>query len=87
MAYPTSSTIYKLPFGEKIRVSSSRRFILVRSSATPFDGDAAYIVRRSDSLSRLEHGSEYRRDTDYIIDQADRTVTFYFNGHKEVSKV
>jgi hypothetical protein len=80
--YPNPTT-YTLPLGEKIRVSSRRRFILVRDAA---DGsDAVFTVRRSDDLATLER--EFRRDTDHIIDQAARTVTFYFNGRKETTNL
>lgn len=84
MPYPISPTTYRLPFGDTIRVSSNRRFILVRHPKK--DGAKPIIVLRSDSRSRLENGSEYRRDTDYLIDQAENTVTYYFNNHKEVSR-
>lgn len=90
MAYPTSATTWKLPFDGKIRVSSNRRFILVRwnlPQLDPTSGDAVgprpFIVRRSESLSRLANGSEYSPVTDYIIDQATGKVTFQFNGHTE----
>jgi hypothetical protein len=85
MAYPNSATSYTLPFGDKVRVDSSRRFILVRQHP---EADAKpFIVRRSESRGRLENGSEFNRGTDYIIDQADLTITYYFNGHKETVKI
>lgn len=79
MAYPNSSTTYKLPFDTKIRVSSRCCYILVRelnqAESKPF------IVRRSDTLATLE--KLYDSSTDYIIDQARGRVSYHFNGHQE----
>jgi hypothetical protein len=75
--YPSSPTTYKLPFDGKIRVSSRRRYILVRwlpgAEAKPF------IVLRSDKTLKLED-----RNTDYVIDQTTGRVLFYFNDRAEV---
>jgi hypothetical protein len=100
MAYPNPTT-YTLPFMDKIRVSSRRRFILVRDANRGAGPDlpgqpvsqalglepraSVFIVRRSETLATLER--EYRRSTDYIIDQAQGTITFHFNGKKEVQSV
>jgi len=81
MAYPTSATTYKLPFDGKIRIASQCRFVLVRWNNTP--GATPFIVRRSNSRSRLVNGSEYHHGTDYIIDQVTAEVTFHFNGFME----
>lgn len=79
MAYPNPTT-YTLPFMDKIRVSSRRRFILVRQFK---DDDAKpFILLRSDNRAVVE--KMYRSSTDYIIDQLEGTITFHFNGHKEV---
>ena len=80
--YPTSTTTHKLPFEGKIRVSSTRRFILVRWMAGA--DTKPFIVRRSDTRSTLE--KEYCRGTDFIIDQADCRVTYHFNGHEETGR-
>jgi len=81
LAYPTSATTYKLPFDGRIRIASQCRFVLVRWNNTP---DARpFIVRRSNSRSRLVNGSEYRHGTDYIIDQVTGLVTYHFNGYQE----
>jgi hypothetical protein len=79
MAYPTSATTYLLPFGDKIRVSSNRRFILVRWIET--EEARPYIVRRSEARSRVV--SEYNPGTDYIIDQVTAEVTYHFGHHAE----
>ena len=86
MPYPISSTTYNLPFDGKIRVSSKRRYILVRWLSDPNGNPDAkpYIVLRSDSRGTLE--KEYEARFDFIIDQAENTVTYHFNGHKEVSR-
>jgi hypothetical protein len=87
MAYPTSATIYKLPFDGRIRIASQNRFVLVRWNLPKLDpitddavGPRPFIVRRSASKSRLLNGSEYNRSTDYIIDQVTGEVLFHFNG-------
>jgi hypothetical protein len=81
MAYPNSPTTYVLPFGDRIRVSSRRRFILVRVH----EGIASGIAKRSDKLDTVYR--EYNLlagRTDYIIDQAEGTVLVWFNGHHEL---
>jgi hypothetical protein len=85
MAYPTSPTTYVLPFGDKIRVSSNRRFILVRQNDGPF---TPFIAKRSDTLDTVYR--EYNLlagRTDYIIDQAEGTVLVWFNGAHELHSV
>jgi hypothetical protein len=93
MTYPTSATTYRLPFGGSVRVSSTRRFILVRQPGHRREGGlhpASFISKRSDTFDTVYR--EYRDrvgqlgsgHTDYIIDQAEGTVLFWFNGHNEV---
>jgi hypothetical protein len=85
MTYPTSATTYTLPFGDKIRVSSNRRYVLVRQIDGP---DKPFIVKRSDKFDtvHLEFNLLAGR-TDYLIDQAEGTIVVWFNGHFEVSDV
>ena len=80
MAYPNPTT-YTLPFMDKIRVSSRRRFILVRQHKGE---NKPFIVQRSDTRSTLEQ--HYNPATDYLIDQAEGTTTFHFNGKKEIER-
>ena len=70
---------YTLPFGDKVRVQSQRRYVLVRQ----YFGleDKPYIVRRSDAVANL--AKFYRPKTDYYIDQTTGAVTFHFNGRVE----
>lgn len=85
MAYPTSATTYVLPFGDKIRVSSNRRFILVRQNDGPF---TPFIAKRSDKFDTvwLEYNLLAGR-TDYIIDQAEGTVLVWCNGNHELHSI
>ena len=80
MAYPTSATTYKLPFEGRIRVSSNRRYILVREFSAP--EARPFIVRRSDSMINTL-ARDFNATTDYAIDQVTGVVTFVFNGHVE----
>jgi hypothetical protein len=78
--YPNSATTYKLPFDDRIRVSSRCAFVLVRqfneTDSKPF------IVRRSDNRATLE--KLFDPATDYLIDQTRGLVTYSFNGKLEV---
>jgi hypothetical protein len=86
MAYPNPTT-YTLPFGDKIRVSSRRRFILVRDTTRKGEIEGKpFIYKRSDVPGALEL-RYYRPSTDYIIDQLNRTITFHFNGRKETTNL
>jgi hypothetical protein len=81
MAYPNPTT-YTLVFGEKIRVSSRCRFVLVRSR-----GDLKpVIVKRSDKFVTIynAYNTQGQGYTDYIIDQLQGTVMIPFNGRHEV---
>lgn len=80
MTYPNSATTYKLPFDDRIRVSSRCCFILVRQFNGP--DTKPFIFRRSDNLATLER--LYDSTTDYIIDQSRGQVTYHFNGKKEL---
>jgi len=77
----SKANTYELPFGDTIRIFSTRRFVLVRQ----FDGadSKPFIVARSDSKATLE--AKYNRDTDYIIDQLRGYVHYHFNGKAEVA--
>jgi hypothetical protein len=70
---------YKLPFDTMIRVFSRRRYILVRETNHDLD---SYIACRSDDLGLMDQ--EFKRLTDYIIDQKTGYITYYFNGRTEV---
>jgi hypothetical protein len=89
MAYPNPTT-YTLPFGDKIRVSSRRRFVLVRQNdqARFEENSKPFVVRRSDTFDVVYREFNLLSGrTDYIIDQRDRTVTYWFNGKKETQNV
>lgn len=84
--YPTSATTYTLPFpfGDRIRVNSKRRFVLVRTHSSELF--SPFIVKRSDSMETLL--KEFNRaGGDFIIDQAEGTVRFAFNGHVELHTI
>lgn len=74
------ATTYHLPFDGRIRIASYRRFVLVRW--LPGAESRPFIVSRSSTLSTLQ--AEYSTETDYIIDQDNRTVRFHFNGKEEI---
>jgi hypothetical protein len=84
MAYPNPTT-YTLPFGDKVRVSSRRRFVLVRQHKFQ---DVPYIpkvVKRSDSFDTVFLAYNPLADfIDYLIDQARGTVMISFNGRHEI---
>ena len=89
MAYPNPTT-YTLPFMDRIRVSSRCRFVLVRDNdrGTGTGTGAVnkpFIVRRSNTLTVLV--ADYNPATDYLIDQAWGTITYHFNGRKEITNV
>jgi hypothetical protein len=82
MVYPKPPTLHIPPFRDNIRTTSNRHFFLVgRYNGTD---PKPVIVRRSDKLATVER--EYREGTYHIIDWADGTITFHFNGRKEVSR-
>jgi hypothetical protein len=80
MAYPNPTT-YTLVFGEKIRVHSRARFVLVRSR-----GESTFVVKRSAKFATVfaEYNTVGGDCTDYIIDQAKGTCMLGFNGRHEV---
>lgn len=83
MAYPNPTT-YQLPLGDSIRVSSARRFVLVRHHGQ----HRPVVVRRSDSFAPVyREYNQLAEDTDYIIDQAEGTVLFAFNGCHHVQSI
>jgi hypothetical protein len=89
MAYPNPTT-YTLPFGDNIRISSRRRFVLVRQNdeARFEENSKPFVVRRSDNRDVVWR--EYnllKGRTDYIIDQLERTVTYWFNGRHETDNL
>jgi hypothetical protein len=71
--------IYTLPFDTTIEVSNSHRFVLVREFTPDLD---SYVVLYTDDVSRVEQ--EYKRATDYVIDQMTGLVTYCINGITEV---
>jgi len=86
MTYPNPTT-YTLPSAQKIRVSSRCRFVLVRENldAQFQENQKPFIVKRSDKLDVVWNQYNLLRDrVDTIIDQAEGTFIFWFNGRHEV---
>jgi hypothetical protein len=70
---------YRLPFDTSIRVLSRRRYILVRETNHDLD---SFIVCRSDDFGLIKQ--EFKRLTDYIVDQKTGYITYFFNGRTHV---